>query len=175
VIKRPTKRERDEIERRKRKRDEIERRKRERDEIEWLAQTRRLSSYRERDRSPLIDLVFEIDRTLDPKLLLSLFDPPLTSEEIRHILPHLEDLFDRLTFKRTRNDRRPPSYMRTEQQHKLLQALDDVKHRPDGVKLAEAITDAAKKRGVNETALKLAVQGQHSSLRRQARRSRGHK
>ena len=175
MIKRPTKRERDEIERRKRKRDEIERRKRERDEIEWLAQTRRLSSYRERDRSPLIDLVFEIDRTLDPKLLLSLFDPPLTSEEIRHILPHLEDLFDRLTFKRTRKDRRPPSYMRTEQQDKLLQAHIDVLNRPDGVTQAKAIADAARGWGISKNALELAAKGQHSSLRRQARRSRGHK
>ena len=73
MTKRPSKRERDEIKRRKRERKE------EREEIERLAQTRRLSSYRERDRSPLIDLIFEIDRTLDPKLLLSLFDPPLTS------------------------------------------------------------------------------------------------
>ena len=81
------KRKRDEIERRKRKREEIERRKRER---ERLAQTSRHLSYRPRDLSPLIDLVSEIDRTLDPKLLLSLFDPPLTSEEIRHILPHLK-------------------------------------------------------------------------------------
>jgi hypothetical protein len=200
VTKRPTKRE------------EIEWQKRER---ERLAQIHRhLSGRRFRDKSPLIDLISEIDRDLDPKPLLYLFDPPLTSEELAHIRPHLEDLFDRLTltfkrtrkdrrppllslfdrphtseelahirphledlfdhltFKRTRKDRRPPSYMRTEQQHKLLQALYDVKNRPDGVKQAEAITKAAQKRGVSESALKLAAQGQHTSLRHQGR---GHK
>jgi len=81
-------------------------------------------------------------------------------------------LFDRLTFKRTRNDRRPPSYVCTEQQHKLLQALYDVKNRPRGVKQAEAIADAAGRWGISKNALELAAQGQHSSLRRQARRGR---
>jgi hypothetical protein len=112
-------------------------------------------------------LISAIDITLDPKLLLSLFDdPPLTSEELTHIRPHLEDLFDRLTFKPTRKNRRPPSYMRTVQEHRLLQALDDVKNRPRGVKQAEAIAEAVQKRGVSKTALKLALEGRHSSLRR---------
>src|SRR5262249_18009377 len=138
---------------------------------------------------------------LDPKPLLYLFDPPLTSEELAHIRPHLEDLFDRLTltfkrtckdrrppllylfdrthtseelahirphledlsdhltFNRTRKDRRPPSYMRTEQQHKLLQARIDVLNRPRGVTQAEAIAEAAQKRGISESALTKVLQG----------------
>jgi len=140
------------------------------DEIERRNARSKVFSRPFRDISPLIDLISEIDCTLDPKLLLSLFDPPLTSEELRHILPHLEDLFDRLTFKRTRNDRRPPSYTRTEQQHKLLQALHDVRNRPRGVKQAEAIIKAARDWGISKTALELAVQGKHTSLRHKGRR-----
>lgn len=76
MSKRPRERERDEIEREKREREEIEWQKRER---ERLAQIRRhLSGRRFSDKSPLIDLITEIDRDLDPTPLLSLSESALT-------------------------------------------------------------------------------------------------
>lgn len=118
------------------------------------------------DRSlPLIDLLDEIDRTLEPKLLLPLLNVPPEA------LPHFEDLFERLTFKPTRKNRRPPSYQRTEQQLKLEGAKFHVAMRPRGKTQAQAIAEEAKSEGIDEKTLERVVQGQHSSLRRQARRS----
>jgi hypothetical protein len=118
---------------------------------------------------PLIDLLDEIDRTLDPKLLLPLLNVPPEA------LPHFEDLFERLNLKRSRKNNRTPSYQRTEQQIKLEHAKWRVMMRPRGKTQAQAIAEVAQSEGIDKKTLERVIQGQHSSLRRQARRSRGHK
>jgi hypothetical protein len=110
-----------------------------------------------------LNLLFQIDRTKEPQLLLPWILPHVPPE----VRPHFIDLFERLEFK-TRS-KKTPSYRRTEQQQKLLAALDDVKNRPREVKQTDAIEEAARRRGIDKTALTLAVQGQHSSLRRHRR------
>jgi len=112
----------------------------------------------------LLDLLDQIDETKEPRLLLPLLNLP---PEVR---PHFVDLFERLEFKS--RSRKTPSYRPSDAQQKLLGALYDVKNRGRGVTRAQAIADAAGIWGISESALKLAVKGQHTSLRHQGRRGR---
>jgi hypothetical protein len=119
-----------------------------------------------RDAAPaLLDLLDEIERTKEPRLLLSLLNIP---PEAR---PHFEDLFERLVFKS--RSRRTPSYCLSDAQQKLFEAIWNVKNRPRGVTQATAITEWAKSWGIDREALEKAVKGQHTSLRH-AQRKRKH-
>src|SRR5262245_15095792 len=62
-----------------------------------------------------LDLLDQIDRTKEPRLLLPLLNIP---PEVR---PHFEDLFTRLEFKS--RSRKTPSYRPSDAQQKLLCAL----------------------------------------------------
>jgi hypothetical protein len=113
-----------------------------------------------------LDLLDQIDRTKEPRLLLPLILPNVPPE----VRPHFVDLFERLEFKS--RSRKTPSYRPSDAQQKLLGARYDVKNRGRGVTRAQAIADAARSWGISESALNLAVKGQHTSLRHQGR---GHK
>jgi hypothetical protein len=106
----------------------------------------------------LLDLLYRIDETKDPGLLLP-YILPCFQHEVR---PHIKDLFERHVFKS--RSRRTPSYRLTEQQQKLLVAVSAVRYR--GVTFAKA----AQLYGIEPDTLRLALKDQHSSLRRGRRR-----
>ena len=93
---------------------------------------------------PLIDWLDEIDCASGPMVLLPLLNIP---PEAR---PYFKALFKGLNFKHNRKRRR---FWFSEHHQKLLGALEEVKHRPRGVKQAEAITKAAQHWGISESAL----------------------
>jgi hypothetical protein len=116
---------------------------------------------------PLIEWLDEIDRTLDPKVLLPLLNIP---PEAR---PYFEALFEGLDFKHNHKSRRR-RFQPTEHQQKLLAALLNVKkNRRSEQTQAEAIEEWAKIWGVSKSALEKAVKGQHTSLRRRGIKARG--
>jgi hypothetical protein len=105
-------------------------------------------------------LEFRLDEIDLAKVLLPLiFAPP--PPETR---PHFEALFKLLAFKR--RGKQAPSHRPTEHEQKLLGAWYDVKYRGEGVKQEDAIKAAAKYWGVDESAVKKAVRGKHTALRR---------
>jgi hypothetical protein len=110
----------------------------------------------------LLDLLDQIDRTKEPRLLLSLLNLPPVA------LPHFEDLFERLVFKS--RSRRTPSYRLSDAQQKLMWAIWEVRNLHPGVTQAEAITEVAKYWGINCSALEKAVTGHHTSLGRALRK-----
>ncbi len=100
-----------------------------------------------------LHLLYRIDHTKEPRLLLPLLNVP---PEVR---PHFVDLFERLEFKR--RIKKTPSYMLTEHQQRLLAAKSAVKD------LGWRTDKAARFYGVERTSLETALRpGAHSSLRR---------
>ena len=111
-----------------------------------------------------VDLLDELDRTKDPKLLLQVLDVP------KAVLPHFADLLDRHRLQVS--SRRMPSYQRTEKQIDLMMAVWNVKKRSPGESRDEAIDVEAWAWDVTPEALRKALEGKHGSLSRAERRQK---
>lgn len=105
-----------------------------------------------------IELLDKLESTKDPRLLLPYLKLP------KAVLPHIIDLFDRHKLKSV--SRRTPSHYVSDEIIRLWVAVNQVKQRQRGISKKDATRRAAAQFRLSPAALRLALNGRHTSFRK---------